>query len=76
MSVFSLIPKLYFNLLGLGFLMGTDEIVYDMAFKADWARKHGQISLSALNHQLQTGGRSYEKNGYRSARTSSKRYAE
>ena len=60
MNVFSLIPKLYFHLLGLGFLMGTGEILYDMATKADWARKHGQISLSALNHELETGGRAYK----------------
>ena len=59
MSVFSLLPKLYFNLLGLGFLMGTGELLYDMATKADWARKHGQISLLALNHQLETGGRAF-----------------
>ena len=59
MSIFSLIPKLYFNLLGLAVLMGTGEIIYDIATKADWARRHGQISLSALNHELQTGGQSH-----------------
>ena len=48
MRVFSLIPKLYFN---FGFF------IYDMATKADWAKKHGQISLSDLNHQLESGGR-------------------